>query len=214
VTYDTSTTHSTQNTHVEYTTYSIRIVREPVLTPIVNLSNQIIGYDTVYVPRQDTVWTRNITDGTVVTRNSTTTPVVVKREETRARILRPDYRFLTIPVVVRYRFGVDGGTRQNRWWADAALGAQVQLFLGGTQLATADGRTWHTERIGSHNGPFRPLTVALTGALALNYALTPRLSASLAPTLRYQTESMYKASTGLTQRPAAMGVQMGVRLAF
>jgi hypothetical protein len=56
--------------------------------------------------------------------------------------------------------------------------------------------------------------VALTGAVALNYALTPRLSASLAPTLRYQLESVYKASTNLTQKPVATGVQMGLKLAF
>ncbi len=218
---DTRTTHASQNTHVEYTTYSIRFVDEPVLSPVFNQNYQIIGYDTVFVPRPDTVWTHNITDGTVLTNTTTTTPTITQREEVSARILRPNYRFLTVPLLVRYRLGREGGpfgsaagAGGSRWWADAALGAQAQFFLGGTQLTSPDGRTWRTERVRAGNGPFRPFTVALTGALALNYALTPRLSASVTPTLRYQTESVYKASTGLTQRPAASGVMLGLKLAF
>ena len=222
VAYDTLTTHATQNTHVEILTYSIRIVQDSVLSPIFNQNFQIIGYETVAVPRPDTVWTHVITDGTVNTNTVTTTPTVTRREETAVRILQPNYRFLTVPLLVRYRLGTEGGTfrsvaggpRANRWWADVALGAQVQVFLGGTQLVSADGRAWRTERVRPGGGPFRPITVALTGAVALNYALTPRLSASVAPTLRYQTESVYKASTGLTQRPAASGVLLGLRLAF
>ena len=68
--------------------------------------------------------------------------------------------------------------------------------------------------MGPRGGPFRPFNVAITGAVALNYALTPRLSASVAPTLRYQVESVYRASTNLTQKPVATGMQMGLRLAF
>jgi hypothetical protein len=218
VTYDTQTSQNTQNTHIENTTYSIREDSTVVLSPIFNTNLQIIGYDTLYIPRPDTVWTHVITDGTVVTNTITTRPTVTQRHEVSTRVLRPNYRFVTIPLLVRYRFGTEGGvfgkTAASRWWTDVALGAQVQLFLGGTQLSSVDGRTWHTERVRPGEGPFRPLTVALTGALALNYALTPRLSASLSPTVRYQTESMYKASTGLTQRPAATGIQMGLRLAF
>ena len=77
-----------------------------------------------------------------------------------------------------------------------------------------DGRTYRTTRVGPRGGPFRPFNVALTGAVAFNYALTPRLSASLAPTVRYQTESVYRASTGLTQRPVSAGVLLGLKLAF
>ena len=218
VAYDTQTSHTTQNTHVQYDTYSIRLIDKPVLEPIYNLNYQIIGFDTLMVPTPDTVWTRVITNGTVETNTIKTTPTVTTRQEVSTRILRPDYRFLSLPLFVRYRFGTDGGNfrtaNPSRWWADVALGAQLQLFLGGSQLTSPDGRHWRTERVGPTGGPFRPLTVALTGALSLNYALTPRLSASLAPTLRYQTESVYRASTGLTQRPAASGILLGVRYAF
>lgn len=218
VAYDTQTSQAVQTTHVENITYSIRQDSTAILSPIFNLNNQIIGYETVFLPRADTVWTHLITNGTVRTTTTTTTPTVTRREEVSARVLRPNYRFLTVPLLIRYRFGTEGGAFRgataNRWWADVALGAQTQLFLGGTQLTSLDGRTWRTERVGMRGGPFRPITVALTGALTLNYALTPRLSASMAPTVRYQTESVYKASTGLTQRPTASGVQLGLKLAF
>ncbi len=218
VAYDTQTTHTTQTTLVEWDTYSLRIVVDSVPSPIFNANYQIIGYELVAVPRQDTVWTHLVTTSTIVKDSVRTTPTVTTRQEVSSRILQPNYRFLTVPLLIRYRFGTEGGTFRgastNRWWADVAFGAQTQFFLGGTQLVSADGRTWRTERVRAGQGPFRPLTVALTGALALNYALTPRLSASLAPTLRYQTESVYKAATGLTQRPAASGVMMGLKLVF
>ena len=145
-------------------------------------------------------------------------PFITTRQETSARILRPNYRFLTVPLLVRYRLGRTtdwtGNPHAPRWWADVAVGAQLQWFLGGTQATTRDGLTYHTERVGPRGGPFRPLNVALTGQVAVNYALTPRLSASLAPTLRYQVASVYKPSTNLTQRPTATGVQVGLRYAF
>ncbi len=135
-----------------------------------------------------------------------------------ARVLRPTYRFLTVPLLVRYRLGRatdwTSSPTAARWWADVAVGAQLQFFLGGTQLTTLDGRTYRTERVGPRGGPFRPFNVALTGAVALNYALTPRLSGSVAPTLRWQAQSVYKPSTGLSQRPTATGVQLGLRWAF
>ena len=212
--FDTVRTTTTRT--IQIYPYSIRSVRDSVLTPIVNFNNEIIGYEYLPTTRLDTVWT--YLTSTAIVNTTTVTPTVTVRQERTARILRPNYRFLTVPLLVRYRLGTEGGdfrrAAPNRWWADVALGAQLQFFLGGTQLTSADGRTWRTERIGMGAGPFRPFTVALTGAVALNYALTPRLSASLAPTLRYQTESVYKASTGLTQRPAASGVLLGLKLAF
>jgi hypothetical protein len=96
-----------------------------------------------------------------------------------------------------------------------SVGAQLQWFMGGTQLVSSpDGRTYTTERIGRASGPFRPFNYALTSSVAVNYALTQRLSASLAPTVRYQAQSIYKPATHLTQRPLATGVQLGLRYAF
>ena len=79
---------------------------------------------------------------------------------------------------------------------------------------TSDGETYRTEKITAGNGPFRPLNLALSGSLALNYALTSRLSVSVAPSLRWQALSVYKTETGLRQQSTATGVQLGVRWAL
>lgn len=135
------------------------------------------------------------------------TPRIVSREVTTYRDLQPDYHFLTLPTSVRYRLTPAG----SRWWADVAGGAQLQLFLGGTQLVSADGRSFVSEGVGLGEGPFRPLSLALSGSLALNYGLTPRLSMNLAPTLRWQATSVFKSETGLRQDPLAAGLQLGLR---
>ncbi len=215
---DTIRSTATATSTVTTRAWAIRQVADSILSPILNINSQVIGYRYLPTTRLDTVWT-NLVNTRITTSNSTTyTPTITTRQELRARVLRPNYRFLTVPVVLRYRLGRatdwTSSPTAPRWWADVAVGAQVQFFLGGTQLTTRDGLTYQTERIGPRGGPFRPVNVALTGAVAFNYALTPRLSASLAPTVRYQPESVYKASTNLTQRPTATGVQMGLKLAF
>jgi hypothetical protein len=188
------------------------------LTPILNINGQVIGYDTVFIPRTDTTWTYITTKLIDTTITRTITPTITKREELTTRILRPNYRFLTLPLMVRYRIGRatdwTSSPTAPRWWADIAVGTQLQWFMGGTQLTTTDGRTYRTERVGMNEGPFRPFTASLTGSLSMSYALTQHLSASLSPTLRWQTESIYKASTGLTQRPTATGIQLGIRYSF
>ncbi len=215
---DSSITHSATVTTVIRDAYSTQWVPDSILAPILNANQQVIGYHYLPTTRLDTVWTHIENTQVDSVTKKTYTPVITTRDEVSARILRPNYRFLTLPLLVRYRLGRaqdwTSSPTAPRWWADVAVGAQLQWFLGGTQASTTDGRTYHTERVGPRGGPFRPLNVALTGAVAVNYALTPRLSASLAPTLRWQVESVYKASTGLTQRPMATGVQVGLKLAF
>ncbi len=198
--------------------YSIRTVYDPTLSPRYNSNFQIIGFDTVLVPRPDTVWTRNTVTGYDTTHTRITTPIISKAETVTARTLRPNYRFLTLPLMVRYRLGraQDWASSPTapRWWADVAVGAQLQWFLGGTQLVTDDGHSYRTQRVSAAAGPFRPLNVAVTGAIAVNYALTERWSASLAPAVRWQARSIYKPSTQLGQRPLATGLQLGVRYSF
>ncbi len=210
------TIHTIRIDSVSTIAYAINPVPDSILAPIVNFNNEIIGYEYLPTTRLDTVWT-HLTN-TEITNTNTVTPTVVTRQERTARVLRPNYRFLTVPLLVRYRLGRatdwTSSPTAPRWWADVAVGAQLQWFLGGTQATTLDGLTYRTERVGPRGGLFRPLNVALTGAVALNYALTPRLSASVAPTLRYQLESVYKASTNLSQKPTATGVQVGLKLAF
>jgi hypothetical protein len=208
VRYDTTTTHSVNVFSSTHTTYSVRLEQIPQLNPVFNPSGQVIGYDTVYITRPDTVYTTIVQNDTVRTTNKVVTPLIDKRESTVYRNLTPTYHFFTVPVLLRYRLTA---AENSRWWADVALGGQFQFFLGGSQLVTEDGRSYSTERVRAGDGPFRPLNLALSGSLGVNYALTPRLSMSLAPSLRWQALSVYKPSTGLLQRSTATGLQIGVR---
>ena len=189
-------------------TYSIRIVQTPQLSPVFNGNGQVIRYDTVYVPRQDTVFTTTVQRDTVRTNRTTVTPNISKKETLTTRLLQPNYRFFTVPVLLRYRLATPG---TGRLWTDVAVGAQLQFFLGGTQVATDDGEHFRTERITVASSPFRALNVALSGALAINYALTPRLSVSVAPSLRWQALSLYKPETGLRQQATSTGLMFGLR---
>ena len=114
-----------------------------------------------------------------------------------------DYRFLTVPVQVRVR--LTPLSRSTRCWADVAVGAQAQWFVGGTMIrsgATPDpvppfGSWLVAEKVGAGAGPFGGPTVALTSALGLNYALAPRLTARVAPSLRWQPRYLTAAGTQL-----------------
>jgi hypothetical protein len=209
VTYDTTTTRTSSSFTRTSRVFSVRIVQVPTLNPVFNGNGQVLRYDTVYVARQDTIFS------TITTRDSTKstqrviTPLISKREVTTYKALRPNYHFLTLPVVFRYR--ITPYSANARLWADLTAGAQLQFFLGGTQAVTEDGVNYRTESIGVGAGPFRPLNLALSGNLALNYALSSRLSVSVAPSLRWQALSVYKAETGLRQQPTATGLQLGMR---
>jgi len=207
VRYDTATTRSTTFFTSTNQTHSIRIVQVPQLSPVFNGSGQVIRYDTVYVPRQDTVFTTTVQRDSTHSIRQTVTPLISKKITTSTKLLQPNYRFFTVPVLMHYRLTMGPG----RWWADVAAGAQLQFFLGGTQVVTNDGENFRTETVTAGNGPFRALNVALSGSLALNYALTNRLSVSVAPSLRWQALSVYKAETGLRQQPTATGLMLGVR---
>ena len=211
VRYDTTVTTATNVYTSTHHTYSIRLEQIPQLNPVFNQNGQVIRYDTVFITRPDTVFTTIVQNDTVHTTNKTVTPLLDKRTSTSYKHLTPTYHFFTVPVLLRYRLTLADNTR---WWADVAAGAQVQLFLGGSQLVTEDGRTFRTERVRMSEGPFRPLNLALSGTLGVNYALTPRLSLSLAPSLRWQALSVYRPSAGLIQRSTTTGLQIGARWQF
>ena len=78
-------------------------------------------------------------------------------------------------------------------------------------MSTDGGATFRTERVGVADGPFRAFNLALSGSIALNYALTRRVSLSLAPALRWQTLSVFRPETGLRQQATSTGMQVGVR---
>lgn len=208
VRYDSTVQHFINTYTSTHLTHSIRIVQVPQLSPVFNANGQVIRYDTVYVPRQDTVFTTTVQHDTVRTSRTTITPNISKKETLTTKLLLPNYRFFTVPVLLRYRLAAPG---TSRLWTDVAVGAQLQFFLGGTQVLTDDGEHFRTERITLASSPFRALNVALAGSLAINYALTPRLSVSVAPSMRWQALSLYKPETGLRQQATSTGLMLGVR---
>ena len=150
-----------------------------------------------------------VTTVTDTTTSTVTTPTVQTHTTEEYRVLRPVYHFLTVPVAMRYR--LTPTSRRTRCWADVALGAQVQFFRGGRALvADATDGTPALANVRAARGPFRPVSVALTGAVAVNYALSPRLVASAAPTVRWPTQSVYRREAGLRQRLTTTGVQLGL----
>ncbi|WP_143080115.1 hypothetical protein [Hymenobacter arizonensis] len=205
VRYDTATTSSTNTQTTTSRTYTVRLVYIRQLVPVPGPG--AIRYDTIYVPRSDTSYTTVVQRTNFLLFNRTTTPLISKREAIVSQQLQSNYRFFTVPVHLRYRLTMGPG----RWWTDVAAGAQFQFFLGGTQVVTDDGENFRTESIRAGSGPFRPLNLGLSGSLALNYALTNRLSVSVAPSMRWQALSVYKAETGLRQQPVATGLMFGVR---
>ena len=209
VRYDTTLTTTQTGYTTVSNTYAIRIIQIAQLSPVFNASGQVLRYDTVYVPRNDTLRSTVIAHDTIRSTRRVVTPLLQRYERTSYQTLRPDYHFLTLPLLVRYRLSVPG---RARVWADVSAGAQLQFFLGGSQLVSTDGgTTFRTERVGVADGPFRPFNLALSGAVALNYALTDRVSLSLAPTLRWQTLSVFRPETGLRQQATSTGLQVGVR---
>lgn len=208
-----------QTTSVSTSTNIITATREDTVyyyvpSPVYNGAGQVIGYTSVraYTLNAHTDSVIVTTTDTVHTVKQTITPLLIKRETTTYKVLRPDYRFVTIPLLVRYRLTPE--QKGARWWTDMAVGAQFQFFQGGTQLVTADGRTFYTQRVNTRDAPFRPLNIALTGQLSFNYAFTSHLSMSVAPAVRWQVQSVYKKETGLKQQPTATGLQLAARWTF
>ena len=141
------------------------------LNPRINGSGQVIAYDSLWTPNNDTLYQVIITHDTVHYMTQNVRTRVETWRERREQQLRPTYRFWTIPVAVQYDVLCAG-----RWRAGVSAGAQVLLYRGADQPAlTADG-TYVLRRTGPRDGPFRPVSVALSTGLNVRYRLTDRLS--------------------------------------
>ncbi|RYE01538.1 MAG: hypothetical protein EOP50_01820 [Sphingobacteriales bacterium] len=207
--YDTVTTTTSVFTSSSQTVTSVQLDSAMQLFPVFNEIGQVIAYDTSYISLNDTTYFTVERGDSIKTIKQTINPNITKQELTTYKVLRPTYHFVTLPVMLRYRL-----TPGARWWADVAFGAQLQLFRGGTQVVTEDGRNFRTEKIKPNEGPFRQFNMALIGNLAVNYALSDHISVSAAPAMRYQVQSVYKRETGLKQKPVATGLQFGIRYNF
>ena len=175
---------STLTTDVRnYQTLSVvEIIRRDTIfiyEPILNASLQIIGYDTSFVISADTI--RTIVTTTV--HDTVHRTVVTERTETlrerEQQQFRPTYQFWTLPVGVRYSL-----LTTPRWTLGAVLGGQLSVFRGGTRPVWT-GDAYELRAVGRRDGPYRPVSLSLSAGLEAQYRLSPRLSAVLAPTVRW-----------------------------
>ncbi len=166
---------STDVTHLDVfsgvdTTFIVRLDSIARPEARINLAGQVIGYDTVWVPYNDTSYQVIITHDTV----RRTERVVRTRLETwttrQQQQLRPTYRFWTIPVFGQYDFLVRG-----RWRAGLSVGVQLIVFRGGTRPELR-GDAYELRAIGPRDGPFRPVSLAFSTGLDVRCRLTDRLS--------------------------------------
>ncbi len=141
-----------------------------VLNPRINGAGQIIGYDSLWRDRNDTLYQIVITRDTIRRTEILKTTRIETRHERREQQLRPTYQFWTIPVAAQYDL-----LRWRRWRAGLSVGAQIMVFRGG-QAATLIGDSYQLRRIGVREGPFRPVSLSVSTSLELRYALTDRLS--------------------------------------
>jgi hypothetical protein len=141
--------------------------------PILNSQGQVIGYHTVYDHFLDTTYYVTTRHDTTWKMQESVKASYSTQTERRRQDLRPNYRFWTIPLAVQFDVW-----QHRRWSAGVSLGAQVLIFAGGSQpVHDAATKTYFLRRIGMHDGPFRPVSLALNTGLDIRYRLTDRLSA-------------------------------------
>ena len=209
LTVDSTVTVSASASGNTTNTITVLIVRDDSvmrIEPIVNGSGQIIDFDTVWIPRPDTV--RSVT--TTISRDTTRTTVVTYRQQTlrerHQQQFRPTYRFWTLPLSTRYTVYTGA-----RWTLGAVLGGQLQ-FLRDSRRPVWNGDEYVLRRVRASETPYRAVSLSVSAGLEAQYRLSPRLSAVLAPTVRWWALSAERGGGGPARLlPAAqVGVSWGL----
>ncbi|MBC7448934.1 MAG: hypothetical protein H7330_12830 [Hymenobacteraceae bacterium] len=139
---------------------------------ILDDQGQFIGYTTVYAHFNDTTYHVTIRHDSVRTTNQSVRVRDEFRTERRRQDLRPEYRFWTLPLVVQFDI-----VRRRRWSAGVNVGANLLFFRGGSRpVHAAATNVYKLQRVSTTEGPFRPVSVALSTGLDVRYRLTDRLS--------------------------------------
>ncbi len=187
--------HTTQRTYND-TTFTIdttlhqgtRIVRAININTRDTTYFYFTSYDTL-IYNTTTIWTRTITE-----------------RDRLQQLLRPTYRFWTLPISAQFLF-----LNRNRWSLGATVGGQVTVFRGGT-LPVWNGDQFVLQRVSASAGPYRPVSLSVSGGLEAQYRLTPRLSALVAPTVRWW--AVPPGRNGSTTRTVLPAMQLGLTYGF
>lgn len=204
---DSSTTATVLEVREHTSTITIvRIDSAVHYEPVLNGSGQVIGYDTVWVSKNDTVRSQIFSYDTTRTIKTVYTQRTETWRERHQQLLRPEYRFWTLPLSVQYLL-----VNRNRWSLGLSVGTQITVFRGGTRPVW-NGDEYVLQRVGPRDGPYRPVSFSMSTGLEAQYRLTPRLSVLAAPTLRWWAVPATKArATTRTLLPAA---QVGISYGF
>lgn len=127
----------------------------------------------------DTTYQFFTTYDTVVTQTIDARAVTVTQRDKLQQLLRPEYRFWTLPFSAQYLL-----VNHNRWNLGLSVGGQVTFFRGGA-VSVWTGEEYRLQRVSARQGPYRPVSLSVSAGLEAQYRLTPRLSALVAPTLRW-----------------------------
>ncbi|MBC7449317.1 MAG: hypothetical protein H7330_14790, partial [Hymenobacteraceae bacterium] len=176
----------------------------------VNADLQIVGYDSLWVPDNDTIYQVVVTHDSVQRTIQTVRTRLDTWRATREQQLRPTYRFWTIPVAAQFDV-----LRAGRWRAGVSIGAQLMLFRGGDAPVRLPDGTYTLRRVGPRGGPrggpFRPVSVALTTGLDVRYRLTERLSVLAGAGARGWVQSPVRGEARPKVQPTAqLGLSWGL----
>ena len=203
----TSTTTLTFDNTTD-TTYSTIVHLNSVARyePVLNGSGQIIRYDTVWVVYKDTIVSTNVVTIHDTSRTTVETRATQTLRERQTQQFRPVYRFWTVPVAVRYSL-----LTTPRWTLGAVLGGQLHL-LRDAQRPVWTGEQYELRRVSARETPYRALSVALSAGLEAQYRLSPRLSAVVAPSVRWWALSTTRDGAG--PRPFLPAATVGLSWGF
>lgn len=180
------------------TTRIIHVDSAVHLNPRINGAGQIIGYDSLWVTRYDTLYQQITSHDTLMSTTRTVSTRLDTWRETREQALRPIYRFWTLPVAVSFDV-----LRAGRWAAGVRAGAQVLLYRGGDLPTVRSDGTWTLRAVGSREGLFRPVSFALSTGLDVRYRLTNRLSVLAGAGTRGWVQSPVRGQTRPRMQPTA-----------
>ncbi len=154
----------------------------------------------------DTTYQDVTTLDTLVTKTDIVRTDVVTQRDKLQQLLRPSYRFWTLPLSTQRVL-----LTRTRWNLAASAGAQLTLFRD-AQRPVWTGEQYALRRVRVGETPYRPLSLSVSLGLEAQYRLTPRLSALVAPTLRWWAVPPGRGgATGRTLLPAAqVGLTWGL----
>ena len=206
ISYDSTTFFNYTISESIDTTFLIHQVMASRLEPILNSIGQLIGYDTIRYLRNDTTLQVIMSHDSLKTMQHTVTKRVENWRDHQEQLLRPEYRFFTVPVSAHYLL-----VNRNRWSLGLSVGTQLTFFRGGTRAVWRNER-YVLEKISAKDGPFRPVSLAVQSGLELSYRLSARLSCQVAPTLRWWALTPCKQAA--STRTFMPGGQMGISWSF